>query len=407
MTSGNWRLVVCGVTHKTSTLEQREILQINRDEMARANDVFADQPDVLESLVVSTCNRVEFYFVADRTSDPFAVVRSFYKQFRDLDVDPMQELFISRKGNHATDHIFRVAAGIDSMVIGENQIMSQLKEAYSFACSAKTTGKVIHRLFHQAFRVGKQVRSDTEMGKGACSVSSAAMGLLKTKIEDIKSPSVLFIGTNRMISLAARNLTGVDQARFVFANRTPEKAVALAEKYHSPGYGLDKTPELLPDVDVLITCTSADLPVVSRATIESAIEKRGDRKLIIVDLAIPRDVDYPKDASDLVDVFDLDDIKTYVRDQQERREQAIPQVEHIIERKLSEFSYWLDHVLHDQVYGGRTGIFDLIRQEELSRVMDKLPSDVRGELDDAAKRLVNRVLQVAGKQAAHQQHHSE
>ena len=197
MNPSSKRLVVCGVTHQTSTLEEREPLQVGTDELARANTVFARLPQVTESAIVSTCNRIEFYFVTARDQEPLDIVAAFYKELKGLDLEPYRRLFEARKSTHAAEHLFRVATGIDSMVVGETQIFGQIKDSYASACAVKSAGKVIHRLFHQAFRVGKQVRTDTEMGKGACSVSTATVELLKSKLSIHDRPVILFVDAGR------------------------------------------------------------------------------------------------------------------------------------------------------------------------------------------------------------------
>ncbi len=400
MTSGSWRLVVCGITHTTSTLEQREPLQLAREEMASANAAFGNLSRVMESLIVSTCNRVEFYFVTARENDPFEVVAEFYKNFKGINLTACRDLFRSRKGAHAASQLFHVAAGMDSMVLGENQILGQLKEAYGSACAVKSTGKLVHRLFHQAFRIGKQVRSDTEMGKGICSVSSAAMDLLKTRIQDIVDPEILFIGSNRMITLAADNLSRRDDAKFTFANRTPEKAVVLAEKYRSEGHGLDSLTDLIAKADVVVSCTSATEPVITHRMVEDAMAARGDRRLTVVDLAIPRDVDFGKVDHELVNVNDLDDIKAFVADQQAKRELALPQAEQIIESKLSEFTYWMQHVMQEPIYNGQSNTIEAIRAEELASILDRLTPELQSELNQVTRKMVNRVIQVTSRSVA-------
>ena len=198
MSEINWKLVLCGINHKTSSLENREPLQFGHDEIAGAHSAFADMPGIMEVTIISTCNRIEIYFVSDKDIDPFQVVADFFKKTKNVEISGFTDNFYLRKGKHVAGHLLRVAAGIDSMVLGENQILGQIKEAYSSACAVGAAGKVIHRLFHQAFRVGKQVRSDTSMGRGACSVSSVAVDMLKTKIDRLDKPSILFVGINRM-----------------------------------------------------------------------------------------------------------------------------------------------------------------------------------------------------------------
>jgi glutamyl-tRNA reductase len=394
MASITWRLVVCGINHKSSALLQREELQIAQDQLAKANALFGGLTGVIESVIVSTCNRIEFYFVSERQYDPFDIIRDFYKAFRNRDIDNLRDNFYIRKNRHAADHLFRVAAGIDSMVLGENEILGQLKNAYSSACLVKAAGKVIHRLFHQAFRVGKQVRSDTEMGKGACSVSSAAVEMLKERIENLRRPSILFIGINRMIAQAASNLNKLDRGKFMFANRTAEKAVTFAAAYDAEGFPLESLPSLMLKADVIISCTGAKEPVITREMIDDVIAADKGKKLTIIDMAIPRDIELEENYHPNFSVFNLDDIKEFVKEQQSAREMAIPQAEEIIERRLDEFNYWYEHVRHEPMYNGLGDLFEDIRQQEISAIISGLSPENRLEVDRITRNLVKRLLKL-------------
>jgi glutamyl-tRNA reductase len=409
MNTGNWQLFVCGATHESSSLEQREPLQLRGEEIARANALLGTIEGVMESAIVPTCNRIEFYFVAARGSDPFEIVSQFYRRFKELDLEPYRDLFRAERGKRVAQHLFRVSAGIDSMVLGENQILGQVKEAYSSACAVKTAGKVIHRLFHQAFRVGKRVRSDTEIGKGACSVSTAAVEMLSDTVRALDRPMIVFVGINQMIQLAAKRLAQVDGATLSFANRTAAKARAFAaglSGVEAAGYGLEELPELIAAADIVISCTSAHEYVITREMVENAAAQRSKRRLVIVDLAIPRDVDAPLmpagDRDPTVTVSDMEDVKRFVADRQHQRERAIPQAEEIIERKLDEFDYWYGHVQHEPIYNGANRAAESIREEELGPVIEKLPPDLKEELDRATRRLVDRLLKVAKRSSGDQ-----
>jgi glutamyl-tRNA reductase len=343
---------------------------------------------------VSTCNRIEFYFVAKKGPEPFELVRTFYNDFKKIDTAEWRDIFYIRKNRHAANHLFRVASGIDSMVLGENQIMSQIKDAYSSACAVKAAGKVIHRLFHQAFRVGKLVRADTEMGKGSCSVSSAAIELLKTHLRDMKDPSILFIGINQMISLAASGLNRLEYNRFSFANRTPERAVQFAAKYNSQGYSLDKIPLLLGSAEVVISCTGSSRPVITKSIIDNFSASHGEKKLIILDLAVPRDVEIDNSYNSNIEVMDIEDIHRFVRDQQERRRLAVPQAEEIIGRKLNEFVYWFDHVRYEPIYNGLYDAFENLRREEMESALNRLPPEYKTLVNTATRNLVNKLVQL-------------
>jgi glutamyl-tRNA reductase len=394
MSAAKWQLIVCGINHKTSELSDRELLQIGRERIAEANSLLGNLPEVRESAIVSTCNRVEFYLVADRSREALDAVRDFYMRFDGTDVSGIAPKFYAKKGLHVADHLFRVAAGIDSMVLGENQILGQLKDAYSSACSVKSAGKVIHRLFHQAFRVGKEVRADTEMGKGACSISGASVSLLKSRISEMNRPPVLFVGVNQMIFLAASNLLKLGCGELMFCNRTPEKAADFASRFDGTGHSLGELPLLLERADIVITCTSSPRPIISEHMILEAASARNGRRLTVMDMAIPRDVEYSGAAHDDLEVLDLEDVKRFMKNRQDRMLQAVPQAELIIDRKLGEFSYWYNHMLHEPLYNGLEDTFQAIRMEELGPVLSALPPETRAVLDKATRRLVNRLLQI-------------
>jgi glutamyl-tRNA reductase len=347
-----WQLVLCGTSHKTSALEQREPLQIATHEMAAANACLRDLAELRESVVLSTCNRIEFYFVREGENDPMDSVARFYDQYREIDIAPLRVLFHVSSGTQAAAHLFRVAAGIDSMVLGENQILGQVKDAYSSACAVKSTGKVLHRLFHQAFRVGKQVRSDTEMGRGACSVSTAAVEMLKPKIDALDRPAILLVGVNQMIQMAAMKLARIENSHLRFANRSPKKAASLAVKYGAESHGLEHLTELIASSDVVMSCTSSTEPIITRQMLSDQAQRRNQGMCILMDLAIPRDIDCVRKRDTTYEVYDLEDVRRFVEGEQNRRVQAIPQAEEIIESRLREFAYWYEHVQNELVYSG-------------------------------------------------------
>jgi len=392
MAMASWKLIVSGISHKTSKLTDREPLQLDRESIAEANALLGKLPGVLESLIVSTCNRVEFYLVIEKSVDPAEILLSFYSQFRNQHIAGALDKFYTMKRREAVEHLFRVVASVDSMVVGENQIVGQLKHAYSSSCSVKSAGKIIHRLFHQAFRVGKSVRSDTEIGKGACSVSGTAVSLLKSEIGDNASPTVLFVGVNQMIALAASGLSASEQSRFMFANRTHEKAVALARKFSATAHPLDELPELIRDADVVVTCTASPKPVITEEMIRASDVAGRGRRLILMDMAVPRDVEVGVDNFDDVEVFDLEDVKGFVEKNHELMLKSIPEAEAIIERRLDEFMYWYSHVLHEPLYNGFGDTFEAIRHEEFGPVIKKLSPEMQYAVDKASRRLINRLL---------------
>ena len=397
MASLSNRLILCGISHKTSTLEERAPLGFGHADLAQANAEFSDIPEVIESCIISTCNRVEFYLLTDKHTDPFELVSLFYKKHKNIDLSPLNNNFQIKRDKHVVSHLLKVVGGLESMVLGESQVHGQVKEAYSSACAVKATGKVIHRLFHQAFRVGKQIRSDTVMGKGACSVSSASIDLIKSKNGNLKDPTVLFIGINQMISLAASNLSRKHHGEFLFANRTKEKAIQLAKKYGAKGFGLDELPRLLQKADILISCTGSEQPIVSASMIEVLKKEIPDKKLVMMDMAIPRDIEYQKETFTNIYLFDLEDVRHHAACQQQKREAAIPQAEEIVERRLEEFMYWFDNVRHERLSASVEESFEQLREKELAEVINKLSPDLQNELNEATRSLVQKLVRVTAR----------
>ncbi|MEP0829162.1 MAG: glutamyl-tRNA reductase [bacterium] len=390
----NWHLYLCGISHRNSSQSLREPLQIQPDQLARANTCLSQIHGVREALILSTCNRIEFYFIAGSRYDPLAIVAKFYESFRQLRIDSILPQFYLKKDKHTADHLFRVAAGLDSMVIGENQIVSQLKDAYSSACAVKTAGKVIHRLFHQAFRTGKQVRTDTDMGKGACSVSSAAVELIREKLGELDGVKVLMIGVNQMVALAAEGMSAAGCSDFTFANRTPEKAALLAAKFGGEVCSLDTLTEALSRVDLVFTCTASSEPLVTDNTMDKIWKEVPFKRLTIVDIAIPRDTAITLGKFPGLEIFDLDAVKHFVETEQIKRKSAIPRAEEIIARKLEQFTYWFTHIRQEPIYNGLEDTFELIRKEESESLLERLPDNLREEFDAAFRRLTSRLLQI-------------
>ncbi|MCP4580480.1 MAG: hypothetical protein GY839_02600, partial [candidate division Zixibacteria bacterium] len=230
--------------------------------------------------------------------------------------------------------------------------------------------------------------------KGACSVSSAAIELLQTKIKKLKKPSILLVGVNQMTALAAKGIRRLNYGNMIFANRTEQKAATFAAQFESTGHPLTELPDLIDKSDILITCTGANEPIITSDMISTLIAAKPDKKLLIVDMAIPRDVEIEKDFNPNIEVYDLEDIKEHVKKHQQRRELAIPRAQEIIDQKLSEFNYWFEHILYEPVYNGLGDTFEAIRQDEMASVYMKLPPEIKDEVENATKALVYKLLQV-------------
>jgi len=391
-TQSNWFLAVCGVNHKTGTIDERAPLALGHDDIPEAHVHFANFENVYESVAISTCNRIEFYLVLEKGVDPFNVVKHFYINYRRLDIEHLRNKFYTRKGLLAVEHLFNVAGGLDSMVLGESQIFGQIKESYSSACMLKTAGKIIHRLFHQAFRTGKIVRTETNLTGGANSVSGAAVSLLKSHLNGRKDVPLLFIGANEMIKIAAGTLQKSGYNNFSFANRTESRAQEYSGKYGGQAHALSNLKNLLPEMEVVVSCTGATEPIITRSTLAETTSKLNGRSLLIMDMAIPPDVEKPENKPDNLELFDLEDIDVYLKQNQKDRQDAVPQAQKIINRKLSEFGYWYEHAKHEPLTERIEHTLERIRLEEIATISNDLDNETAEKIDQFSRRLIERLL---------------
>jgi glutamyl-tRNA reductase len=387
-----WYLAVCGINHRTASIEERAPLALGHDEIPTAHLELANFDNVYEAVAISTCNRVEFYLVLKTGVEPFNVVKNFYRNFRKLDISHLEPKCYTKKELLAVEHLFKVAGGLDSMVLGESQIFGQIKESYSSACMIKTAGKIIHRLFHLSFRTGKLIRSQTSLTEGASSVSGAAISLLKNQINGNKEIPILFIGVNQMIHIAATALHKSGYSNFMFANRTQSKAVEMAEKYGGSGHAMSDLDKLLESSEVVVTCTGSPEPFLDESNLVPAVENRNRRKMVVMDMAIPRDTVPLPDHKDMIKIFDLEDVDFYLKETQRSREDAIPQAEEIINRKLSEFGYWYEHAKSEPLVMRVEHELERIRREELSEITRKLDDETTKKIEEFSKRLIDRLL---------------
>jgi glutamyl-tRNA reductase len=253
-------------------------------------------------------------------------------------------------------------------------------------------------MFHQAFRAGKQVRTDTGMGKGACSVSTAAVALAKTRFDDSARPDILFVGFNKMITLAASAFARSHHGRFIFVNRTVSKIEDISKKYNGECRSLEKLPSLMANVDIVFTCTGSPEPIITKNILQEAVDlnkkrfEKSSRKLFIIDIAVPNDVESGIDPGPSIEIYRIEDVDRYLKDLQDRQKLAMPQARVIIDRLLGEFAYWYDHIKFEPVYNGLGKTFEEIRKQEMDQVIRLIPDNVRSEVEKATSRLTNRLL---------------
>jgi len=334
-------LFVVGISWRTAVVAVREKLAFPEDEIEPTLRALVAAHPVAEALLVSTCNRVEVYGVARPGTDAIGSVRTFLAQQRGLAPASVADVLYDHRGSTAVRHIFKVASALDSLVIGEAQILGQLKAAYAMSGSAGTSGPVLGRCLERAFGVAKRVRTETAISRGAANVSTVAVELSRRVFDDLDGKHVLVIGAGKMSRLAARHLYASGAQDISVTNRSPAKAEALAAEIDGVARPWEQLEELLIDADIVISSTGAREPILTRALFKKVMKKRKWRQIAVIDIAVPRDADPAIGELDSVYLFDIDDLEKIVAANLSERAKAAEQAVRIVEHEAGQFEQWL------------------------------------------------------------------
>ena len=326
-------LVVVGVNHRTAPVEVRERVVFDPARMPEALRELTSLPDVRESIIVSTCNRTELYCVTERGEPELGEWLQRYHQLG----SSIHHCLYRHEEMRAVTHAFSVASGLDSMVLGEPQILGQLKDAYRTAQEAGTTGPMLNRLFQAAFSVAKRVRTETQIGANAVSVASAAVSMAKTVFSSFDTRTALMVGAGETIALAARHLHADGLRRMIVANRSVDRARELAAEFQGFAISLDEIPSHLREADIVVASTASPNPIITRAMTASALRARKRRPIFMVDIAVPRDIE--PEVAELEDVylFTIDDLQSVVKENMEGRRQAAREADQMIAAEADRF----------------------------------------------------------------------
>ncbi len=333
-------LCTLGVNHKTAPVAIRERVAFGPGQLNRALGELITLDGVAEAAIVSTCNRTELYCNIE-ANDPGGNLVEWLGDFHALSHHDLKPHVYRHWDATSVRHLLRVACGLDSLVLGEPQILGQLKSAYEKACDAGATGSRLSRLFQHAFAVAKQVRTDTAIGANAVSVAFAAVGLAKQIFGDLNKRTALMIGAGETIELAMRHLAANGIGHVMVANRSRERAEDLASQYHGEGIPLQDIPDRMHEADVVISSTASPLPVVGKGTVERALKQRKRRPIFMVDIAVPRDIEAQVGELDDVYLYTVDDLQQVVEENYQSRREAAAEAERLIDRQVSEFMAWL------------------------------------------------------------------
>ena len=333
------QLFAIGLNHQTAPVEIRERAAFAPERLGEALGDLQIHTPASEAAILSTCNRTELYCRMDRPEGERAV--DWFCVYHRLSPHDLRPFLYTHDGAGAVKHTFRVAAGLDSMVLGEPQILGQMKEAFAAAHKLGSTGKILNRLFQQTFAVAKQVRTDTAVGASAVSVAYAAVNLARQIFDRLAEQTVLLIGAGDTIELAARHLHEQSVRHMIVANRTVERAQLVAREFGAEAISLGELATRLPEADIVISSTASQLPILGKGAVERALKVRRHRPVFMVDLAVPRDIE--SEAGDLDDVYlyTVDDLRDVVQENMESRLEAAREAEAIIDTQVIGFMDWL------------------------------------------------------------------
>ena len=388
------RLFAVGLSHRTAPVELRETVDFARKGLEHALAELSGRGAGRELVVLATCNRAEIYAVGDNDETAEQVGR-FFSDYHEIPHDRVRDHLYIHRGPDAARHLFRVAAGLDSLVVGEPQILGQVKAAYAAASDGQFTAALTNRLFHSAFTVGKRVRAETGLGEGAVSVSYAAIALAKKIFGDLKGRAVLILGAGEMAKLTGIHLQSQHVKRITIASRTLTTAQALAARLEGVAVPWEHIDHALSSADIVVTATGASEPVLTRARVDEATGHRRNRPLFVIDIAVPRDVDPEVGQLDQVFLYNIDDLRSIVQENLARRGAELARAEAIVDEEVAKYTAWMQSREIVPTVVALRQRFEAIRRAELQRLEPKLsglPPEARARVDEVTRLIVEKLL---------------
>jgi glutamyl-tRNA reductase len=388
-------IVLIGMNHKTAPLEIREKLAFSCGDGVDPLQEIMKGPQVMEALYLSTCNRVEVLANTLEMNEAVESVKGFILSHGNLAPGEMERCLYVHCGSDAVRHLFRVASSLDSLVMGEPQILGQVKDAYRQCVEGKASGVILNKLLHQAFRVAKRVRTETAIAQNAVSVSFAAVELAKKILGHLQGRTILLVGAGEMSELAARHLIQHGAERIIVANRTYARAVRLAEEFHGIPVDFEHLEEKLQEVDIVISSTGAAGYIISKEMIQAALHRRKNRLLFLIDIAVPRDIDPAAGEVDNVYLYNIDDLQAVVDENIRGRLKEAEKAEQIIDEEVVKFSEWLNTLEVVPTIVSLREKVEAIMKDELEKTlagMQHLADEEKKNIEILASSIVNKIL---------------
>ena len=383
-------LFTLGINHRTAPLSVRERVAFHAEELRRALTDLTGNARAHEVAILSTCNRTELYCQAD---DPAAAAR-WLSEYRRVPLGEIEPYLYTHPDREAVRHAFRVASGLDSMVLGEPQILGQMKEAVRIAREVGALGTTLNKLFQQSFSVAKDVRSTTAIGANIVSMAAASVHLAERIFGDISEQRVLFIGAGEMIGLCATHFAAQKPRQIVIANRTIDRGREMAERYGALAIRLEDVAERLAEFDIVVSCTASQLPIIGLGLVERAVRLRRHRPIFMVDLAVPRDVEVEVGELDDVFLYTVDDLAQIVESGIESRQSAVVDAEAIVDGRVDDFLQWMQTRESVPIIRALRDNAERMRRHEMEHALKLLArgEDPAAVLEHLSHRLMNKYL---------------
>jgi len=388
-------IILLGLNHTTAPVKLRECIAFSEEDTEHALEALNDRPEFREIILLSTCNRVELLFVTDDQEMCISEAKRFIAEQNRVPLDDVEPALYVYEGADAIRHVFRVASSLDSMMIGEPQILGQIKSAYRTATQKKTSGVILNRLLHRAFFVAKRVRSETGIGDHAVSISYAAIELGRKIFGTLEGKEVLLVGAGEMAELAVENLIRQHAGKIWVANRTFERGLELATRFGGQAIRLEEIQESLRQVDIIISSTGATDLVISRDHIRSIMRSRKNRPLFFIDIAVPRDIDPAINRLTNCYVYDIDDLQEIIDENIEDRNREAIKGERIVEEATIRFGLWYDSLaVVPTIVALRRKVEEII-EEQIDKTLGglkHLSENDREAFDRMKQALINKML---------------
>ena len=388
-------VIVVGINHKTAPVEIRERLTFEPSQIGDAMVQLQGKKSILENVILSTCNRTEIYAVVDQIHTGRYYIKDFLSQWFQIEKDEFTPFLFIYEEDGALEHLFKVSCGLNSLILGETQILGQVRTSFLTAQEEKTSGTVFNQLFKQAITLAKKAHSNTDIGANAVSVSYAAVELAKKVFGSIENKHVLILGAGKMGELAIENLHGNGATNVTVVNRTYEKAQDLASRFHGKAKSMDELQEALMEADILISSTGAKEFVLSKQMVEQIEKKRKGKPLFMVDIAVPRDLDPAIAELEGVFLYDIDDLEGIVQANLQERQKAADIIMLMIEEEIVEYKQWLRMLGVVPVISALREKALNIQSETMKSLERKLPNLSEREmkvLNKHTKSIINQML---------------